>query len=99
VSGLVLTVHPTCANVAGKVTIGRDDPPPPTILVGKEFRAAMACQQVPDRSHNKIISECEVCSWRAGVLPAIPAGGAYASVVGHLNHAHRLPLCRQLVSC
>jgi hypothetical protein len=38
--------------------IGLDVPPPPTILVGNEFRpAATACQQVPDRSHNKIISE------------------------------------------
>ena len=60
-SGLVLTVHATCANVVGKVTSGRDVPPPPTILVGREFRpAATACQQVPDRSHNKIISECDV---------------------------------------
>jgi hypothetical protein len=38
VSGLVLTVHATCANVVGKVTIGLDVPPPPTILVGKELR-------------------------------------------------------------
>jgi hypothetical protein len=97
VSGLVLTVHATCANVVGKVTIGLDVPPPPTILVGKELRpAATACRRF--RTHNKIISECDVSSWRAGVLPAIPAGGAFASVVGHLNYAHRLPMCRELVS-
>jgi hypothetical protein len=75
-SGLVLTVRATCANVVGKVTIGRDVPPPPIILVGKEFRpAAMVCQRVPDRSHNKIISDCVVsflaCGGRVSDLQGI----------------------------
>jgi hypothetical protein len=92
-------VHATCANVVGKVIVGHDNPPLLTIPLGKEFRAAAtACQQVPDRSQNKDHQRARRFHWRARVVTALPLCGAFASVVGHLNHAPRLPLCPPPVS-